>query len=480
MNRYLSQLSVALVAGGMTLGAYKLFFDEPTPPVVVNQPVQQMPVRPVSLGPAGQGDFVEAANQSLNAVVHITTSVEARYYSNPLHQFFFGTPQPQEGNRIQVQSGSGVIISADGYIVTNNHVINGAEGIKVTLNDGKEAEARVIGTDPTTDIALIKVDLNALPAIEFGNSDQIEVGEWVLAVGNPFNLTSTVTAGIVSAKGRAIDIINEQTAIESFIQTDAVVNPGNSGGALVNLKGQLIGINTAISTHTGTFEGYSFAVPANIVKKVTEDLLEFGVVQRAFLGVTIGDVTPKMADEMGLKTDRGVYIGSVVEGGAADKGGVKRGDVITQIDGMPVTKTSKLQEMVGRKRPGDKVAVVVNRDGKEEKLELVLRNIEGTTDNITKEYSSVLAQLGGEFESLTTHEKKALGLRYGVKVMDVQAGKLRKAGVPRGFIITKVNNTLVQAPQDIEKALKNLKPGDGVLLQGFLPNGRPDYFAFGY
>lgn len=479
MNRILSQLSLALVAGGVTLGAYKLFLEEEQPAVVVQQQAQ-VPLRAVSLGPVAQGDFVEAASQSLNAVVHITTSVEARYYSNPLHQFFFGAPQPQEGNRIQVQSGSGVIISEDGYIVTNNHVIKGAEGIKVTMNDGKEAEARVIGTDPTTDIALIKVDLNTLPAISFGNSDQIEVGEWVLAVGNPFNLTSTVTAGIVSAKGRAIDIINEQTAIESFIQTDAVVNPGNSGGALVNLKGELIGINTAISTHTGTFEGYSFAVPANIVKKVTEDLLEFGVVQRAFLGVTIGDVTPKMAEELGLKTDRGVYIGGVVEGGAADKGGVKRGDVITQIDGMAVTKTSKLQEMVGRKRPGDKVAVVVNRDGKEQQLELVLRNIEGTTENISKDYNSVLAQLGGNFESLTNQEKKALGLRFGVKVMDVQAGKLRKAGVPRGFIITKVNNTLIKSPQDIENALKDLKPGDGVLLQGFLPNGRPDYFAFGY
>lgn len=481
MKRYLPLFALALLAGALTLGAYKTFFEQPVVRTVIANGEQLPVARVVNLGSEAQENFVTAAERSLNAVVHITTAVEARrYYVNPFEQFFFGNPGRHGQPEMQMQSGSGVIMSPDGYIITNNHVVNGAESILVTLNDNRELEAEIVGTDPTTDLALLKVKASDLPTLDFGNSDDIRVGEWVLAVGNPFNLNSTVTAGIVSAKGRAIDIINEQTAIESFIQTDAVVNPGNSGGALVNLKGELVGINTAISTHTGTFEGYSFAVPANIVRKVMEDLLEYGVAQRAFIGVNISDLNPRIAQELGLETDRGVYVGGVTEGGAAEASGLKAGDVIVSVDGTPVSKTSKLQELIGRKRPGDKVVVGVDRKGTQQDFEIVLRNRVGTTERIKRDETGVFAVLGGSFESLTAEEKKMLGLPHGVKVTDVSPGKLRKAGVPKGFIITKINNSFIKHPRDIEETLSKLQPGDGVLVQGFLPNGRPDYFAFGY
>lgn len=433
--------------------------------------------RTVALGNPLENDFTRAAEMTVNAVVHVKTSFERRAISSPF-ELFFGNPQ---GRSELVQgAGSGVILTQDGYIITNNHVIENAENIIVALNDGREYDAKIIGTDPTTDIALIKVDDAELPFLEFSNSDEVKVGEWVLAVGNPFNLTSTVTAGIVSAKGRSIGIIPSRTAIESFIQTDAAVNPGNSGGALVNISGQLIGINTAISTHTGSFEGYSFAVPSNIARKVVEDLMNYGAVQRAFIGVDIGDVTSANAEELGLDLNSGVYVGGLLQNGAAADAGLKVGDVIVKVDGKEVARSSQLQEMIGRKRPGDYVMLTVHRDGENQDYRVELRNMQGTTDVITKDDLNFMAGLGAKLEPLSSNDKRKLGLRYGVKVERVKGGKFEKAGIPEGFIITKMNNRNVASVEDIETLTRQLRPGDGVLIQGYQPNGRPDYFAFGW
>jgi serine protease Do len=338
----------------------------------------------------------------------------------------------------------------------------------------------VIGTDPTTDLAVLKIDAKKLPALPFGNSDEVKLGEWVLAVGNPFNLTSTVTAGIISAKGRSINIIDNQSAIEAFIQTDAAVNPGNSGGALINTSGELIGINTAISTRSGSYEGYSFAVPANIARKVVDDMLRFGVVQRAYLGVNIADVTPELAKEMGLEANQGVYISDVTDNGAAKKAGIEKGDVIVGAGGKTIKRSSELLEVIGSRRPGDKLDVTILREGKSKSFQVTLRNREGNTDVLKKEDVVALQTLGASFETLTQEDKGKYGLRSGVKITDVGTGKIAQAGVPKGFILVKLNNSPVGSQEDVERILGSLQPGDGVLLQGYRPDGRPDYYAFGY
>lgn len=339
--------------------------------------------------PANAGmDFTLAAENSVNSVVHIKTTIPVVQQTDPFFEYFFG-PMPKN-NGTQMASGSGVIIGSDGYIVTNNHVINDAEKITVTLNNNKTYEAKVIGSDAGTDIALIKVDADGLPAVKMGNSDNVKIGEWVLAVGNPFNLTSTVTAGIVSAKSRNIHILEGNPdknvfPIESFIQTDAAVNPGNSGGALVNAKGELIGINTAIASNTGSFSGYSFAVPVNLVKKVTTDLRKYGVVQRGFLGVNIRNIDQELADELNLDELKGVYVGGTVPGGAAEKSGIKEGDIILNIGEVVVNSASALQEHVGRYRPGDVINVRLVRDNEELIIPVTLQNMNGTTETVKKE-----------------------------------------------------------------------------------------------
>ena len=421
-------------------------------------------------------DFSAAAEMSVNSVVHVNVAVERQ--RSPWEEFFYGGmqrgPQTVEG------SGSGVIISDDGYIVTNNHVIAGAKSIKVNLNNNQTYRAELIGADPATDLALLKIQGDEkMQPLQFGNSDEVRLGEWVLAVGNPFNLTSTVTAGIISAKGRNINIINDQTAIEAFIQTDAAVNPGNSGGALVNTRGELIGINTAISTHTGSFEGYSFAVPSNIVRKVVDDLRMYGTVQRAFLGVNIANVSPDLAKEQDLKTNNGVYIIEAMPNGAAGEAGIKQGDVIFKIDGKEISKSAELTELIGRKRPGDKVAVSVYRGSSTKTFEVVLRNKQGNTGLVTKEEVLTSGSLGANFAELTPAEKKQFGLRGGVKVAEPGNGKIAKAGVPKGFVIVKVNNIYVEKVEDLNAIVSKLNPGDGLLLQGYRPNGNADYFAFG-
>ena len=327
---------------------------------------------------------------------------------------------------------------------------------------------------------MLKIDASKLPSLPFGNSDEVKLGEWVLAVGNPFNLTSTVTAGIISAKGRSINIIDNQSAIEAFIQTDAAVNPGNSGGALINTSGELIGINTAISTRSGSYEGYSFAVPANIARKVVDDMLRYGVVQRAYLGVNIADVTPELAKEMKLEATQGVYISDVTDNGAAKKAGIEKGDVIVGAGGKTIKRSSELLEVIGSRRPGDKVDVTILRSGKSKTFQITLRNREGNTDVLKKEDMVAMKTLGATFEALSTEDKGRYGLRSGVKITEVGQGKIGDAGVPKGFILVKLNNLPVASQEDVERILGSLQPGDGVLLQGYRADGRPDYFAFGY
>ncbi|MBP5136192.1 MAG: Do family serine endopeptidase, partial [Paludibacteraceae bacterium] len=350
-------------------------------------------------------DFTKAAEKSINAVVHVKTKTEVKQRSimgfddDPFFQFFFGQPrmQQQQKTRPVMASGSGVIITEDGYIVTNNHVIADADEIEVTLNDKKTYTAKVIGSDPNTDIALLKIDAENLHTIPFGNSDDLKVGEWVLAIGNPFNLTSTVTAGIVSAKARNINILSSDMKIESFIQTDAAVNPGNSGGALVNLKGELVGINTAIATQTGSYTGYSFAITSNIAKKVVDDLKKYGEVQRAILGVSISDISDELAKEKKIKVMEGAYVHSVSDGSAAKAAGIKEGDIITKINDKRVNSVAELQEQIARKAPGDNVSVTVLRNDSEKTFTVELKNKRGNLEVMT---ANTLEELGASFQEL--------------------------------------------------------------------------------
>ena len=432
-------------------------------------------------------DFTLAAEMTVNAVVHIKTKAPRQrqrqndFFNDPFFDFFFGPQQKeQKGNTpseaMPLGSGSGVIISEDGYIVTNNHVIDGATEIEVTLNDKRTLKAKLIGTDPSTDIALLKVDEKKLAYITFGDSDAMKVGEWVLAVGNPFNLTSTVTAGIVSAKARNIGIIGtdrfgrrtEKLSIESFIQTDAAINPGNSGGALVNTNGELIGINTAIASQTGSYAGYGFAVPSSIVKKIVTDLREHGVVQRALLGVSITDINTELANEKKLKTLKGAYVAEAVKDGAAAKAGIKEGDVITSINNVDVNSTSELQEQVSRYRPGDKINVGVVRDNKKMSFTAKLINAEGTTDLIKN--SEITTNIGAKLNPVSDTIKEALGIDSGLEVTSVGSGKFNDAGITQGYIVLKINNKTMSSIQDFENIYETTAKSKGSLnIAGVYP-----------
>ena len=440
-------------------------------------------------------NFVHAANVSRPAVVHIKSYYEVksssseRYPSSPFDDLFrdyFGDKYYDDRMQEmppQQSSGSGVILTEDGYIATNNHVVEKADKIEVILNDKRSYVATKIGYDATTDLALLKIEEKGLPYVKYGNSDNVQIGEWVLAVGNPFNLTSTVTAGIVSAKARNINILRdkENMAIESFIQTDAAVNPGNSGGALINLKGELIGINTAIATPTGTFAGYSFAVPVALVKKVMEDLYKHGYVQRALLGVTILDLTTEVAKEKGIKQVRGVYIASVNEGSAAEKAGLKQGDVITAINGNPVFSSSELQEQVARYRPGDKIKVTYSRDGEVKEVETTLRNRLGETGIVKREDVAMRNVLGAQLKAASADELKAINADKGVKVSKLSAGKLKDVGMKEGFIITSVDKRKVSDPAEVEAIIaQNRQAGSGVLIEGAYPDGQKRVFGIGW
>lgn len=432
-------------------------------------------------------DFTYAARVTTPGVVHVMSKSmpqkqEQAY--NPFKEFFgddffWGPQQHNYQEEPSLASGSGVIVSADGYIVTNNHVIKGADEIEVVTYDNKKFAATLVGTDPSTDIAVIKVEQANLPYIPFGNSDSIEIGAWVLAVGNPFNLSSTVTAGIVSAKGRNINILESQTAIESFIQTDAAVNPGNSGGALVDISGKLIGINTAIASPTGTYAGYSFAVPANLVKKVVNDLREFGIVQRGFLGVTIRNIDSDLAKNLDTDDLNGVYVEEVLEGSAADDAGIKQKDVIKTINGIEVNSSPKLQEVVAQFRPGDKINVVYVREGKIKETAITLKNKNKGTEFLTKAKTDVQETLGVDFAELTKKELGELGIEGGVKVSSINEGRIKKYTDMRpGFIITRIDKQAVASADDVVKILQDKK--GGVMIEGVYPD-YPGvyYYAFG-
>ncbi|WP_207503935.1 Do family serine endopeptidase [Telluribacter humicola] len=498
---------VGVLSSATTIAGFKLLDSDGERDVIFKESPAETLSRFTSTGlPAGTpGDFTYAAEVATPTVVHIKSSMvrqAARGGQPQVPDFFrefFGDEmraQPRGPQRAEA-SGSGVIISADGYIVTNNHVVEGSDQLEVSLYNKSKIPAKVIGTDPSTDIAVIKVDRKDLPAVIFGNSDAVKVGEWVVAVGNPFNLESTVTAGIVSAKGRGLGIISQEYArkygnsgdfegdspLESFIQTDAVVNPGNSGGALVNLRGELVGINTAIASPTGSFAGYAFAVPASIVKKVSSDIIKYGAVQRGYLGIALDDLDSRKAEEYGVKISEGVYVRDFTDNSAAKAAGIAKGDVIVRVDDIPVGTIPQLQQAIGLHRPGDKVTVTVNRNGQVKDLNVTLRNRTGGSDVIRREEStSAVSTLGALFGNLNDQEVQRLS-RYnvagGVKITAIEGGKLARAGVEEGFIITKVNGKAVRSVKELEQALSG-KTDTMVQFEGFYIDAPRDVFTFGF
>ncbi len=472
----IKMLVLALVMGLAGSGLGFLIFGKHTSNEVVkyqntDQTVQTTPVSSGVHNVLDLPDFTEAINKSLDAVVHIKTE----YFNqsqDPLYNFFFGRP---ESTPILKGSGSGVIISKDGYIVTNNHVIENATNITVVLNNKSEYKAKLIGADPTTDIALLKIDADSLTTIPFGNSDNLQVGQWVLAIGNPFNLTSTVTAGIVSAKARNININRSRYAIESFIQTDAAVNPGNSGGALVDIDGNLVGINTAIASPTGTFAGYSFAIPVNIVQKVVSDLLQYGSVQRAYLGVSVVSVDDDIMNNYALPDHKGIFVTDVFPDGAADKAGIKPKDVILEFDGKEIDEVPQLLEQISLHRPGDKITLKIRRNNRIKNIDVVLTNENGETQKLVHQKVDVF---GATFEDLTTAEKKELNISYGVKVTNVMAGKFLSAGIRPGYVILKINDKPVRNAKEVKDILSSVH--GGVYIEGIYPeSGMKAYYAFG-
>ncbi len=405
--------------------------------------------------------FIVAAERVITSVVNI--KAENRHW---LRRYHGG-----------ISSGSGVIISADGYVVTNNHVVEEADNFEITLNDKREFNAKLIGVDPSTDLALLKIDAEGLPHIVFGNSDSVRVGEWVLAVGNPFNLESTVTAGIVSAKGRNIDILEGEYSIESFIQTDAAVNPGNSGGALVNTRGDLIGINTAIITRSGRYEGYSFAVPSNLAHKVVRDLRDFGRVQRGVLGVGIEELTNQLVQELGMSSSEGVFVNRVTSEGGAYKAGMRRGDVIIKVNGHKVRSMPELQEMVARYRPGNKLAVEYLRDGKLEKAQVILQDAYAASPQADSEEESFLRTLGFELRDLSEEEIKVVG-KAGVYVVSIyRFSTIEETRMEPGYIITHVNNKRVKTRMEAIKLM--LEAGAEIVLDGYY-EGYSDTYAYSF
>ena len=470
-------VAVAAVSAGVSCLYVKHYGNNEK---IIIQESQQVPVQYSSLTHGGEPvDFTYAADQSVNAVVHVMTTYEVQQsqMSDPFLEYFFGERNFQQAPQKRQASGSGVIISKDGYIVTNNHVVDGAAQVNVVLNDKRQFKAQIVGTDPTTDLALLKVDAEDLPTLPIGNSDNLKVGEWVLAVGNPFNLTSTVTAGIVSAKARNINILSGDMKIESFIQTDAAVNPGNSGGALVNTRGELVGINAAIASQTGSYTGYAFAIPTSIMSKVVADLKEYGTVQRALLGVQIRDIDADFAKEKNLETMEGAYVASVGSQSAASDAGIKEGDIITHVSGNKVKTVSELQEKISRFRPGDKVQITILRNGKQETVSVTLKNMMGNT-NVVKNYDT--KQLGATLTPLTDKQKSSLGINYGLQVTSVEkGGRFQQAGIPKGYIILRINNQKVTSTTDVESIISTLKGEQekALFISGILPNGKVVYYA---
>lgn len=436
-------------------------------------------------------DFTMAAEKGVKSVVNINVIKRVavrggRASEMDMFEYFFGNPsngqrQQQQMPQYQEQKGggSGVIISQDGYIVSNNHVIEGADEVKVTTSAGDTYTAKVVGTDPATDIALLKIEANELPFLEFGSSDNLRLGEWVLAIGNPYGLTSTVTQGIISAKGRSVGATqNSRLEIESFIQTDAVVNPGNSGGALITLDGNLIGINTMLYSQTGSYAGYSFAVPSSIARKIVADIREFGAAQRAMIGIQMGEITAewveKFGKELGVTERGGIYVGKVVQGGAAEASGVKEGDILVAINDQPINTAAEVQETIARHRPNDKVKLSIKRDGQVKQIDVILRNRDGNTDIVKKQSFDLAGALGAEFREITDNQKKELKIRYGIQVTSLNPqGILARSRVKAGFIITAINDTPITKVSQIETMNIN-----GIeTIEGIYPDGTRATYA---
>jgi Do/DeqQ family serine protease len=494
MKKHFSLFAAAIIGGITVFALSGLTTTNPN-----NKPFSAETPLPVQLTAIGANnasagiDFTRAADSTVHAVVHIKCSTPAKtvttspFGNDPFHNFFFGGGGFQMQTPPSASSGSGVIISEDGYICTNNHVIDKSEKIEVVLNNNKTYDATVIGKDPSTDLALLKIEEKNLSYVHFGNSDNVKVGEWVLAVGNPFNLTSTVTAGIISAKGRNINALDQNNQnrdfypVESFLQTDAAVNPGNSGGALVNLDGELIGINSAIASATGYYTGYSFAIPVNIVRKVMSDLKDFGTVQRAFIGVSIRDIDNKLIGEKNLKHSQGAYVAGLTNNGAAETAGMREGDIILKIAGTPIKSTPELQEQISRYRPGDIVNVTIARDGVEKDLPVTLRNKNGETGIIKNVTASSVNKtnsfLGASFESISQKEMSKLKISGGIKVIKLQSGKLASSGIKEGFIITSIDKQAVETVEDLMNYIENKR--GGVLIEGVYENGVRGYYGFG-
>jgi serine protease Do len=484
-KRIFGTLLIAIVGSLIGIVVYTRFDHGKT---IVVQKSPQTPVQFTGL-PAttfATSDFRMAAEKSIHAVVHVKTVSQIKQYGyDNIQDWFFGNPRAI--NREQTGYGSGVIIDAEGHIVTNNHVIEGSNSIEVSLNDGRVLKATVIGRDPQTDLAVIKVKGDNLQYLSFGNSNDLQVGDWVLAVGNPFNLTSTVTAGIVSAKGRSdFNILGNRqrnpyerqgstparAGIESFIQTDAAVNPGNSGGALVNLQGELVGINTAIASQTGSYTGYSFAIPVTIARKAVSDIIEFGEVQRVVIGITGGSLTPELVDQENLKVNKGVYVTDLTQDGGALKAGIKTGDVIIGVDGIKVNTMGDLQEQIAPHRPGEKVVVTVNRKGDEKEFTVVLKTPTGETKTVGS--SEFWAYLGADLEKVDEKDLEKFNINSGVRVTKIHDGKFKAAGIPQGFVITHINRAEVQDVQDVRSYIERIT--GGVFIEGIGPDGKNDYY----
>ena len=482
MKKGILTVLLSVLAGGLTAyGVVKATAPQAdTEQIPGENGAGSIEYRTVNLADSDYPDFTYAAESAVEAVVYVEVTVQRRqqYQTiDPFFRFFFGddfTPQQRE----QKGSGSGVIIRPDGYIVTNNHVVDGATAITVTLNNNEQYEATVIGTDPATDVAIIKVDAQDLPIIPMGDSDALRLGEWVLAIGSPLGvqLRSTITAGIVSAKGRSMPDYSGEFKIESFIQTDAAVNPGNSGGALVNKKGELVGINTAIVSQTGSYSGYSFAIPVNIVRRVVEDLIDYGSVKRAVLGITMISVDKKIADEMKLSSVSGVYINEVLKGSAADKAGLQKEDIIVAIDGQKITDASSVQAKVSGYRPGDKADIAYIRDGKSHYATVVFQAASEQQNGTTDE-GGATAFYGARLKAASPETLEALNLRSGVEIVSLGSGKMQDAGARQGGIILYVNDVAVSKPEEVVALAK--KASRAIYIEGVDKNGKTFYFGFG-
>jgi len=493
---------IALLSSAVTLAAYNILgfnkrdviFNESAPAPTITGRLAALTGND---GAGAPGDFSYAAESVTPTVVHIRTTITRTVRQQQVPDIFrdffgdefggggSGRPRRQQGQA----SGSGVIISKDGYIVTNNHVVQDADEVEVILTDKRSLKAKVIGTDPLTDLAVVKIEANNLPAITLGDSDALKLGEWVLAVGYPLDLESTVTAGIVSAKGRGIGILNQNvdrnnpkadTPIEAFIQTDAAINPGNSGGALVNLRGELVGINSAIASATGYYSGYGFAVPVSLVKKVTADILKYGNVQRGYLGIIPIELNSTVAKEKNAKVGRGIYVDDIVDNGAAKAAGLQKGDVIVKMEGQPIDSDAQMREIIGRRRPGDAITVTVNRGGSERDFKVELRNRNGGRDVIKKSdvtaANTSLKTLGADFEDISTADAKQLGISGGVRVKKVYDGKLAETDIEEGFIIVKANGKNIKSTKELQTIMNDVKEGEGLLLIGMYPNSSRMYY----